>query len=570
MIGSPQIPSNQQLSRLSPPATPERLLLPEPLDLSDLPEPWLPGLAQVGAKRPPSVALDAEHSPNKLRRVASPLSRWAAEASTAAAAHANVLTFGENDASFDDVLAHDHDPLQSPHPLPDSFAAEADPCVFLDDELDMVSHPHSAQDEPQAVIGETEPSSPLAIDAPQVQQAPRRPPLALEDLTQAAHRDLITDMRAQPQKSLQASVMLRFLHHLESLGLDWHTLRGDTSELRPLELETQINAAIKNRLVCFKLRNGLNRIFNLQLRGENGIRPNVPPKAEAHLRLLDELSATATRAEVRLISSLLGCLEAHGEEWHVISQPLPSDHPKRPLALEARMNKAAKDRQILSTVRATVNKLFGLVIKKPRSNNYKLSEHTELMGQLPANLNRRDKAKIVSFLIYLENIKSCWSHEIELLPGAIDPKRPKRLEETVNFASSGTGIPAIHSETRGVLNKVFGLELRDATSCYVTVAEHINALKDIDMSISRNPIDKRVIRRFFLYLEREKKLFSEVKKINWLDAEKQPSALEKMVNELIDDGYFNNGLRAALNNLFDLRLRGPSGRYTKPQADATS
>jgi hypothetical protein len=570
MIGSPQIPSNQQLSRLSPPATPERLLLPEPLDLSDLPEPWLPGLAQVGAKRPPSVALDAEHSPNKLRRVASPLSRWAAEASTAAAAHANVLTFGENDALFDEVLAHDHDPLQSPHPLPDAFAAEADPCIFLDDELDMVSHPQSVEDEPQAVIGETEPSSPLAIDAPQVQQAPRRPPLALEDLTQAAHRDLITDMRAQPQKPIKVNLMLRFLHHLESLGLDWHTLRGDTSELRPLELETQVNAAIDAKQVSPELRGLLNRSLNLRLRGETGIRARSAPKSEAHLNLIEQLPTTTTDTDVRLISNLLGCLEAQGKEWHVISQPLPHEHAKRPLALEAWINQAIQENKISSKSRAAVNRLFGFLIKFPNNNNCILSEHTELIEEISEKSLGKYRSKVIRFLSYLESIESCWSHQIERLPGAVDHTRPIRLEETVNFAASKAGNRVISPETRTSLNKIFGFDLKDVNFCMIKAIEHINLLNGINEDSPKNKINKKNIRRFFIHLERKKIVFSEVEKTIHLDPKNPPSELEKMVNELIEQGYFNNALRAALNSQFDLRLRGPTGRYTEPCSNATS
>jgi hypothetical protein len=515
------------------------------------------------------VELDAEHSPNKLRRVASPLSRWAAEASTAAAAHADVLTVAQSDALFDELVTHDHDPLQSLHPLPDSLAAEADLCAFLDDELDMVSHLHSVEGEPDAVIGGADPCDPLTTDAPYVRQGPRRP-LVLDDLTQAAHRELITDLRAHPQILIKVNIILRFLHHLETLGLDWHTLRGDTSELRPLELETQVNAAIDTKQVSPELRGLVNRSLNLRLRGETGIRARSAPNSQAHRNLIEQLRATATQIDLTLISSLLGCLEAQGKEWHVISQPLPHEHAKRPLALEAWINEAIQKHHIGSRSRAAVNRLFGFLIKSPNRNNCKLSEHTELIKEMSEKSLGMHKSKVMCFLFYLESIGSCWSHQIEQLPGAVDPKRPIRLEETVNFASSTAGHKVIDSETRTSLNTVFGFELKVSNSFTMKAVEHINLLNGINANLPRNKANKKIIRRFFIHLEREGKLFSEIEKTIHLDAKNPPSELEKMVNELIEYDHFTNGLRAALNRQFDVRLRGPTGRYTKPYENATS
>jgi hypothetical protein len=534
-----------------------------PLAMPALPEPRSPAHAPVGAKRPPSVALDAEHSPNKLRRVASPLNRWAGETPMPAAAHTDALTLGEEQGLFDEVLAHDLDPLQPQQLLSDPFAANADPCVFAGDELGLLTGPHPPEPDPELVMRE------LVI-----QQAVARA-TALQNsvqITGSEHQNMVLNLCLGHHKLAEITFVLKFLAYLESCQLNWATLRGDLSNPRPLELENQVNAAINKKKVSSGMRPALNQIYQLRLQGNCGIRPVWVPKQAAHLKFLAEkIPLTASKAEMSSVSGLLGCLEAENIEWHMISQPVVGEHPRRPLALEAWMNTAIAKQKLQSRVRTDVNKLFNLLLKTACCARYKLPEHTDLMDQLPENISGAKKSKVRCFLLYLERIESCWSHQIELPQGVVDSKRPPRLEKTVNFATSGECETPLSRETRTSLNDVFGFDLKSSTHHEPKLAEHKELLESIPVFLENNKKNRyrNYISRFFFLLEEQNKSLSNLRKVMPGEQEKRPLELEKMVNYFITYGRVNIGLRASLNRIFDLRLRGPVSVYKEPGKAST-
>jgi hypothetical protein len=555
MTGSNRIPSlsSPQPSRRTAPVTREqRPLSPAPLS---------PGPAVVGTKRPPAVAFGADNSPNKLPRVASPTSRWACEVPTTHAASHEIDAAAIDEAPTWDISMLDDlldDALPQNNMLDWSIAHLDDTASGGDP--DPLSNAHGAANTPQA----HEPAAAVQLLPTRIQKPTN---LAAVNLT-SAHQVVMMQLSSKTQKSADIVFVLRFLHHLESLGLDWDSLRGDTKVARPLELEAQVNAAINGNKVSSRLRSTLNRIYELRLQGNKGIRPIWKPTSPAHLKFIAEkIPPSASQKEIGHIRSVLGCLEADNIEWDAISQPLINNHLKRPLALEVWMNTAIAEGRIIDGTRNTFNKLFGLLIKPPVAEKYKLPEHTELIATWSHKMVGRQKAQVVNFLVYLESIDSCWSHEIELPEGSTDSKRPMRLEKTVNFATSRARKPRLHCETRAVLNSVFGYELRSSITPKPKKLEHLSFLDSLRTTLPNNKPNRRkvFISQFFYYLESENKLFSDVKRLIPGDQPRRPSELEKIVNELIANNKISGSLRSALNRAFNLDLKGPSGRCFSAQ-----
>jgi hypothetical protein len=532
MTGSPRIPSssNPAFLRWSPPSTPEQPLSPRLL-------PQHP--AEVGLKRPSALAFEAEHSPNKLRRLASPASRWHAQVPTDFA-----LVQTDADAATTAALGTDSlpidlldDPQHAVWAHPFTANVDVDVDAFLDDDLGLVSDPHSATDE---------------LTAPETGLHAGQG-LGPASTLSEAHLNVISHLSAAGHEALDTALVTKFLAYLTRLNLDWDTLRGDTRQRRPLALEVEVNTAINKKKMELVLRVVLNRVYGLRLRANNGARLGWTPKQPAHLKVLEQDAIkTASRPYVVIVSNLLGYLEDQDMDWHVISQPKPHDHQQRPLALEDWIAKAIADGELDSKTRAIVNRLFNFLLKPPSADNYILSEHTELVKQYSEKLVGKLKSNTVCFLSYLETIGSCWSHEVECLPCNVNPKRPIRLEDTVNHASSTAAGKLISSETRSSLNKVFGLELESAVFCKPKIPEHIELLERISGRVSATY--KKIILRFFVRLEKEGTLFSNLTRLKPGDIQSQPSNLEAMVNGFIESGQSDKALRTVLNTAFGFRL----------------
>jgi hypothetical protein len=537
--------------RRSPLVTPERPL--SPLVWSQY--------RAVGDKRPPSVEHDVEASPNKLRRLTSPPHRWAAATATDFVVTETAvpkLTDLEVALMLNERAALLENP-PSPTSGSDPFTADADESCFLDHAPGWVNATHSLEDAPE-----------VAVQKP---PARARRPLKLADLTQPAHRDMVSKLQSQHYKSLDIAFVLRFLSYLENLKLNWHVLRGDTSNPRPIELETQVNAAMNSKEIKHMLRPVLNQIYGLMLQGEAGMRPAWPVKWTIHQNFLaNSIPTTASIKERGHLSSLLGYLETQGIGWSVISAPRPGEHPKRPIRLEEFISTAIANKKVDKSTRSTVNNLFGFLIQRASHSKYKLPEHTDLVNKYFEKMIDRHKSYVVIFLGYLESIGSSWSRETALSEGEVNSKRPTRLEKTVNFATSKACKTALHGNTRASLNAVFGLNLEGVNMLKPKIPEHIFLLSQIPAVLPNGDsnINRRLISKFFSHLEKKGELFSDLKKIKPGDQPKQPVELEAIVNKLIADHHISDALRMALNQVFDLRLRNPLGVCSWPPEETSS
>ncbi|WP_188868759.1 hypothetical protein, partial [Pseudomonas asuensis] len=144
-----------------------------------------------------------------------------------------------------------------------------------------------------------------------------------------------------------------------------------------------------------------------------------------------------------------------------------------------------------------------------------------------------------------------WS---QLRPDPTD-LRPAGLERAVNEGISQHGL---HSQTRAVLNREFGLVLvaeSGKVKLKPTLAEHSQLMASLPQSLNSN--DRSNINRFLCHLEQQGQTWSQL----WPNpTDLRPAGLERAVNEGISQHGLPNQTRAALNRALGLVLVGESGR----------
>ncbi|MFC6478741.1 hypothetical protein ACFQDN_22510 [Pseudomonas asuensis] len=280
-------------------------------------------------------------------------------------------------------------------------------------------------------------------------------------------------------------------------------------------------------------------------------RPLQQPAVAEHSQLMALLPQSLTPHERSRVNRFLCHLEQQGQTW---SQLRPNPTDPRPAALECAVNEGISRHGLPSQTRAVLNRALGLVlvaqsgrvILKPT-----LAEHQLVMTSLPQSLTPYERSKINRFLCHLEQQGQTWS---QLRPDPTD-LRPAGLERAVNEGISQHGL---HSQTRAVLNREFGLVLvaeSGKVKLKPTLAEHSQLMASLPQSLNSN--DRSNINRFLCHLEQQGQTWSQL----WPNpTDLRPAGLERAVNEGISQHGLPNQTRAALNRALGLVLVGESGR----------
>ncbi|WP_188868794.1 hypothetical protein, partial [Pseudomonas asuensis] len=144
-----------------------------------------------------------------------------------------------------------------------------------------------------------------------------------------------------------------------------------------------------------------------------------------------------------------------------------------------------------------------------------------------------------------------WS---QLWPDRSDP-RPAALERAVNEGISRHGL---HSQTRAVLNRAFGLVLVGESGRVIlkpTLAEHNQLMALLPQSLSKQK--RSVINRFLCHLEQQGQTWSQLRPD---PTDLRPAGLERAVNEGISRHGLHSHTRAVLNRALGLVLVAESGK----------
>jgi hypothetical protein len=581
MNGSNRISSSKPLNTaLVYPTRPEPPVSSEPLAQRH---------AAVGNKRPPAVTGSADHSPNKRPRAVSPASRWTVAAPThvvpppffePALDAAAALEPDWSSALFNEPLDHFFPPSVE-FDLPDADDVGALGCDTplellttpsgsskngTDDAANKAAQPSASTQQnaltPQsaAVTLITTPEVMARVHSSTVAARVIKGRLSLSDLELQSHRDIIIEWHAQePQKSL--SSVIRFLIYLEKLGLDWNTLRGNMNNPRPIDLETHVNTAIRDKKTSRELRSMLNKHYGLRLHGHTSIRPTWKPTWPENLDLIESKKYNKALQrqpkEISNLSVLLGYLESKNILWSVVSKPESNDYQRRPMALELLINFAIENGDIVPSTIRHINKLFNLTLKAPFSGLYKLAEHTLLIDDLPRDVSNKYQKSIGIFLAHLEHLKTCWSEEIKMMAGN-NRKSTPRLEKIIDTAIHSR---LISLNTRESLNFAFGLELKGQDS--YDIPEHLELLEMVPKKLENGEPNnyRQCISNFLSRLERQGTRWSVVCAPSPGGDPRRPMALEALVTQEMAAGA-ESSTRAALNHEFGLQLRTPTGTVT--------
>ncbi|WLG43196.1 hypothetical protein [Pseudomonas sp. FP1740] len=263
-----------------------------------------------------------------------------------------------------------------------------------------------------------------------------------------------------------------------------------------------------------------------------------------------QLPKTLDRSYRSKISRFLCHLEQKGQCWSALA---PAAGEKRPAALEAAVNTAIKDHGLQTSTRAALNHSFNLALVGLSGQVRRapaLPEHQTVMAQLPESLSSSYRSLISGFLCHLEQQNQRWS----ALAPAAGEKRPAALEAAVNRAIKDHGL---QTSTRAALNHGFNLALL-GTSGQVRLtpllAEHQTMMAQLPERLA--PSYRSYISQFLCHLEQQDQRWSALAPAT---DDRRPAALEATVNTAIQDHGLNTSTRSALNQSFNLVLRGSSG-----------
>lgn len=248
----------------------------------------------------------------------------------------------------------------------------------------------------------------------------------------------------------------------------------------------------------------------------------------------------------------LGARSNHaGKHGASLSAPstAPSHFKQLVVAVEqGKMHKSLPQRNTPGT-RAPLSVGHGSVINSRIRRVVKpaLEQHIKIMDSLPVNLSAPDRSAINRLLCHIETLGMRWS----LLRGKTEKKRPARLEKIIN---EGMRYHGLNERTRRTVNRVFMMSLMGSRKVLIPwLEEHQTLLQMLpaNTSVSR----RSAIRRMLCHVEQMGLVWSDLRGGEYDCA---PAALENFVNsQILNHGLFLH-TRAALNEIYGLRLRGPS------------
>lgn len=176
-----------------------------------------------------------------------------------------------------------------------------------------------------------------------------------------------------------------------------------------------------------------------------------------------------------------------------------------------------------------------------------LEQHKRIMDSLPVNLSAPDRSAINRLLCHIEKLGMRWS----VLRGKTEKKRPTRLEKIIN---EGMQYHGLNERTRRTVNRVFMMSLMGSRNVLTPWLEEHQTL--LQMLPTNTSLSRRLaIRRMLCHLEQMGLVWSDLRGDEYDCA---PVALENFVNSQILNHSLFLHTRAALNQVYGLRLRGPS------------
>jgi type II secretory pathway component PulM len=193
-----------------------------------------------------------------------------------------------------------------------------------------------------------------------------------------------------------------------------------------------------------------------------------------------------------------------------------------------------------------------------------LREHTDLLEDLPEELDPRYDSNVRRFLVHLEEQGQLWS---QLVPAGSGPgARPAALEQAVN---EGIRRHGLQTNTRAALNQAFGFTLRGDAN-YIRLEPdfqvHKDLLKNLPEDLSTGY--RSSVNRFLGHLEEQGQSWSQLVPAG-SGPGARPAALEQAVNAGIRHHGLQTNTRAAINQAFGFTLQAePRRAQVAPELQA--